>query len=173
VKISVLGLRQRDGTTCGPAAAVVAGAMLDAGYRPGLSGSDADAAWFSREQARVHQAVNRMWPRRLGTTPAGMVHAISPHCPGRATYRWRPWRGRRDRMTDVLDSVAAGWPVALLVGHLIPRHWVLLVGMSGDTLQCYEPSSGQVLQCPVAALARAQIQGVGYPRPFAFVLPRR
>ena len=36
-----------------------------------------------------------------------------------------------DRLTDVLRDVNAGWPVAMLVGRFIPRHWVLIVGAKG------------------------------------------
>ena len=67
MKLAALRLRQRDGVTCGPTVAVVAGALLDPGHGADLS----DPAWFAGEQARVHAEVNRVWPRRLGTTPIG------------------------------------------------------------------------------------------------------
>ena len=69
MKLSALHLRQRDGVTCGPTVAVVAGALLDTAREAHL----ADRAWFDDEQARVHSEVNRIWPRRLGTTPTGMA----------------------------------------------------------------------------------------------------
>ena len=59
----------------------------------------------------------------------------------------------------------------MLVGRFIPRHWVLIVGVSGETLQCYEPSSGEVRPADVDAVRRSRLTGLGYPRPFAFVLP--
>jgi hypothetical protein len=59
----------------------------------------------------------------------------------------------------------------MLVGRVIPRHWVLIVDVVGDTVQCYEPSSGEVRAADVAALREARLTGLGYPRPFAFVLP--
>ncbi len=164
-----MNLRQRDGITCGPTVAVVAGALLDASRWGALS----DPAWFDREQARVHAELNRVWPRRLGTTPMGMVRALSAH--GSATgmrYRWRLFRGRRDKLSDVARAVAAGRPVAMLIGQFIPRHWVLIVEADGRTWQCYEPSSGEVRSVAVAALRRSRLSGLGYPRPFVFVLPR-
>lgn len=171
----IAGFRQRDGTTCGPSVAVVAGALLDAGCRPALTQDR-----FAEEQVRVHVLVNRWWPRRLGTTPMGMARAITLRSGGAVRYRWRLWRGRRDRLTDVLAAVDAGRPVALLVGRFIPRHWVLVVEVSPrrsrrtDVAQfrCYEPSSGEVRSVGVDAVRRAQMTGVGYPRVFAVVLPR-
>lgn len=165
MRLAALGLRQRDSVTCGPAVAVVAGALLDPARRTALQGGA--PSWFAAEQARVHREVNRIWPRRLGTTPAGMARALSAQCG--IGYRWRWARGRRDRLTDVLD--AAG-PVAMLIGAVVPRHWVLIVDHAGGQLSCYEPSSGAVLAVPPEAVRSAQLRRLGYPRAFAFVLPR-
>ena len=72
--------------------------------------------------------------------------------------------------------MSADWPVAMLVGALIPRHWVLLTGFDaagpdGGEFRCYEPSSGRVLAVAAAAIRLARLSNVGFPRPFAFVLP--
>jgi hypothetical protein len=62
----------------------------------------------------------------------------------------------------------------MLIGERgIPRHWVLIVGAGQDVLECYEPSSGKVLPVDVAAVRGARLTGLGFPRPFAFVLPSR
>lgn len=167
MKLAGLRLRQRDGVTCGPTVAVVAGALLDPRYRATVLASDAHAV---AEQARVHAEVNRIWPRRLGTTPQGMARALSAHG---VRYCWRLFRGRRATLSDVLSVVEAGWPVAMLIGRFIPRHWVLIVDADGDVLQCYEPSSGEVRSVSVDALRRSRVSRLGYPRPFAFVLPRK
>lgn len=164
-------LVQRDGVSCGPAAAIVAGALLDPGYRRWLV--TAGAAGFAAEQTRVHDRFRRVWPRAFGTTPMAMVAAIDSHGGG-LRYRWRPFRGlwgRRDPLTDVLAAVGAGRPVAMLVGNVIPRHWVLILAVDG-ALRCYEPSSGEVRGVDEAAVRAARLTGMGYPRPFAFVLPR-
>jgi hypothetical protein len=169
MKLAALHLRQRDGVTCGPTVAVVAGALLDPGYRVAL----ADRAWFDGEQARVHAEVNRVWPRRLGTTPRGMARALTAHGSSSGVrYRWRLFRGRRDRLSDVRHAVEGDWPVAMLIGRFIPRHWVLIVDTTWLQWQCYEPSSGEVRSVDVAAVRRSRLSGLGYPRPFAFVLPR-
>ncbi len=169
--MKLAGLRQRDGVTCGPTVAVVAGALLDPGYREALQ----TPHLFHAEQGRVHRLVNRLWPRRLGTTPVGVARAISAHSPVR--YRWRLFRGLlpggRDALSDVLSAVRAGRPVAVLVGRFLPRHWILVVGAGEGRLHCYEPSSGQVCEVAIDAVRRGGLTGLGFPTPFAFVLPRR
>ena len=173
MKLAALNLRQLDGTTCGPSVAVVAGALLDLGYRVALSGPDSGQAWFADEQLRVHAEVNRAWPRRLGTTPTGMARALTAHSSSSGVrYRWRLFRGRRDRLSDVRRAVEGDWPVAMLIGRFIPRHWVLIVEVDWLQWQCYEPSSGDVRSVEVAAVRRSRLSGLGYPRPFAFVLPK-
>jgi hypothetical protein len=169
MKLAALHLQQRDGVTCGPSVVVVAGALLD----PRRQGELADPAWFADEQGRVHAEVNRVWPRRLGTTPLGMARALTARSSSTdVRYRWRLFRGRRDKLSDVRRAVEADLPVAMLIGRFIPRHWVLIVDVDWLQWQCYEPSSGQVRSVEVATLRRSRLSGLGYPRPFAFVLPR-
>jgi hypothetical protein len=169
MKLAALHLRQRDGVTCGPTVAVVAGALLD----PGRQGELADTAWFADEQARVHSEMNRVWPRRLGTTPTGMARALTARGSSSGVrYGWRLFRGRRDRLSDVRRAVEGDWPVAMLIGRFIPRHWVLIVEVDRLQWQCFEPSSGEVRSAEVAAVRRSRLSGFGYPRPFAFVLPK-
>jgi hypothetical protein len=156
--------------TCGPTVAVVAGALLDPDYRAAVLKSDAHAV---DEQARVHAEVNRIWPRRLGTTPRGMARALSAHSRLKGVrYRWRRFRGRRDKLSDVASAVDAGWPVAMLIGRFVPRHWVLIADAAGPQWLCYEPTSGEVRPVDPDAIRGARLSGLGYPRPFAFVLPR-
>ena len=162
-------LRQRDGVTCGPSVAVMAGALLNAEYGATLQDEGAQQ-WFDAEQGRVHQAVNVVWPRALGTTPAGMARAFNARSAVR--YRWRPAR-RRDPLADVRAAIEQGWPVAMLVGAAIPRHWVLLTAVDGPTLRCYEPSSGRLVEVPADDIRFGRLKGLGFPRPFAFVLPAR
>lgn len=172
MKLAALGLTQRDAVSCGPAVAVLAGALLDPGYQANLQ----SPAWFDAEQVRVHAAANRIWPRALGTTPCGMARTISAHSDRYGVrYGWRLSR-RRDALADVRRAVTARWPVALLVGSdfplAIPRHWVLIVDCEPETMHCYEPSSGGVRSVSVADLQDARLTGLGFPRPFALVLPR-
>ena len=159
-------LRQRDGVTCGPSVAVMAGALLDPGQRARLQGEGAQQ-WFAAEQGRVHRSVNVVWPRALGTTPAGMARALSGYG---TRYRWRP---AARALTQVCAAVAEGWPVAMLIGAAIPRHWVLLTELTGPSLRCYEPSSGRSVEIAVGDIAAGRLQNLGFPKPFAFVLPDR
>ncbi|MDT5150252.1 MAG: hypothetical protein QOI01_1985 [Mycobacterium sp.] len=171
MKLAAMDLQQRDGVSCGPAVAVMAGALLDPSYACHLTGS-ARRAWFDAEQGRVHAAANRIWPRALGTTPWGMARTISAHSARYCVrYGWRLPR-RRDALCDVQRAVSARWPVAMLVGNAIPRHWVLIVEVEGDTLGCYEPSSGEVRSVSKGAVRAARLTGLGFGRPFALVLPR-
>jgi hypothetical protein len=165
-------LRQRDGVTCGPSVAVMAGALLDAEYGAPLRASRGQQ-WFDSEQGRVHRAVNVVWPRALGTTPAGMARALNTHAKARGViYRWRP-AVRYDILSDVCVAVGDGWPVAMLIGSTIPRHWVLLTEREGSVLRCYEPSSGALVHVDVDAIRAARLRGLGFARPFAFVVPAR
>ena len=165
-------LRQRDGVTCGPSVAVMAGTLLDAEYGAPLHAARGQQ-WFDSEQGRVHRTVNVVWPRALGTTPAGMARALNTHAAARGVrYRWRP-AVRRDELADVCTVIADGWPVPMLIGSAIPRHWVLLTELEGSGLRCYEPSSGALVRVPVGAIRAASLQGLGFARPFAFVLPAR
>lgn len=142
----------------------MAGALLDGQYGSALRDSGAQQ-WFDAEQGRVHRAVNVLWPRALGTTPAGMARALSAHG---TRYRWRP-AGRA--LADVVAAVGSGWPVAMLIGSTIPRHWVLLTEARGAVLRCYEPSSGRLVGVDLDDIRAARLSALGFPRPFAFVLP--
>ena len=100
-----------------------------------------------------------------------MARALSEHSAARGVrYRWRPALPG-DSLTDVCAAVAAGWPVAMLIGAVIPRHWVLLTELDTAALHCYEPSAGAVVPVPPAAIREARIAGLGYPRALAFVVP--
>lgn len=59
----------------------------------------------------------------------------------------------------------------MLIGRVIPRHWVLIGGAADAVLECYEPSSGEVRSVALDSVRRARLGGLGYPRTFAFVLP--
>lgn len=166
--IARLRLRQRDGVTCGPSVAIVGAALLDAGYGAALTDPD----WFAGEQGRMHRRLNRLWPRALGTTPWAVRRALSAHSPVR--YRWRLSRCRGDGLLDVREAVLLGYPVAMLVGGRLPRHWVLLVGIAGTRgFRCYEPGSGEIRTVGTGDVRLGRLTGVGFPRAYAFVLPER
>ncbi len=165
-RIEGLRLRQRDGVTCGPSVAIIGAALLDPDYASDLT----DANWFADEQGRLHRGLNRLWPRALGTTPWGIRRALSRH--SAVPYRWRAARLRHDRLLDVREAVLLGYPVAMLVGSWLPRHWVLVIDVAGTSgFRCYEPSSGEIRTVEAADIRAGRLVGVGFPRPWAFVLP--
>ncbi|GAA1649266.1 hypothetical protein MMUR_11440 [Mycolicibacterium murale] len=152
-----LKLRQRDGVTCGPSTAIVAAAMLDEGYAARLE----QAGWFEAEQQSLHRQLNAVWPRALGTTPLGMVTALNRHS-GAVRYRWT------SRFDAVPAAVAQGWPVPMLLGKVIPRHWVLLIGAEGGRYRIYDPGHGDVLLAGAGELRG----GLGFPQVFGYVVPQ-
>jgi hypothetical protein len=162
---------QTDGFTCGPTTAMVAGARLDPTYASAL-GTTAEG--FALEQHRIHQASNRLWPRKLGTTPWGLAAAISIHSGAIGIrYGWRVFAGRRDDVADVVAAVDSGWPVALLIGSLVPRHWVLLVEHPDPaTFRAYNPATGAIDDLTVDEMRHHALR-LGFPRAFAVVLPRK
>ncbi|HEX8626599.1 MAG TPA: hypothetical protein VF755_00315 [Catenuloplanes sp.] len=164
-------VRQSDGFTCGPTSAMIAAALLDPAYASAL---DTTAAGFAREQRRIHRASNRLWPRRLGTTPWGVAAAISIHSAALGVrYGWRMFRGPRDDLTDVLAALDCGWPVALLIGRVIPRHWLLCTEHPDPaTLRVYNPASGRIRDVGLDELRHHRLR-LGFPRAFALVLPNR
>ncbi|MFG2038459.1 hypothetical protein [Dactylosporangium sp. NPDC048998] len=159
-----LFVRQTDGFTCGPTVALVASAALDPAY--GATVTDAAA-----EQHRLHAAANRLWPRKLGTTPWGVAAVISAHTEALGVkYTWRLFR--KD-LGAVLAAVESGWPVAMLIGSTIPRHWVLIVGHEDGALRCFNPSRGEATTFTVADAQTRHLDTLGFPRAFAVVLPGR
>jgi hypothetical protein len=96
-----------------------------------------------------------------------MARALSAHG---MRYRWRPATGR-DALLDVSAALSRGRPVAMLIGSAIPRHWVLLTALDGATARCYEPSSGRLVAIDIDDIRSARLEGLGFPRAFAFVLP--
>ena len=59
----------------------------------------------------------------------------------------------------------------MLVGNAIPRHWVLIVGRTGEILRCHEPSSGDTRAVDLHSVPCARLTGLGFPRAFSFVVP--
>jgi hypothetical protein len=69
--------------------------------------------------------------------------------------------------------VDGGWPVALLIGTLVPRHWVLATGHPDrTTITVYNPANGHDRAMPLDGLRRPGAD-LGFPRAFAVVLPRK
>jgi hypothetical protein len=154
MKLSGLDLRQRDGVTCAPSVAVVAGALLGPAYRAALMGPDArdvgaaGRAWFAGERGRVYAQVSRLWPRRLGTTPGGWPAITARSAPFgvrappaagmNGTPYFRPPYGVHN--ADI-DRVAAdlGYTTVTMwsgdVGDSVPENETSLVANAGKSFQ--------------------------------------
>jgi hypothetical protein len=173
--VNLFEIKQTDGFTCGPTTALVASALLDPVYEAAL---DTTPEGFAREQHLIHKHSNVVWPRRLGTTPWGVAAAISKHSvPLGVRYGWRLFRGAflggPDRLDDVIAAVDGGWPVGLLIGKTVPRHWVLFAEHpAADMFHVYNPASGALREVTLDQLQRRDLH-LGFPQAFALVLPTK
>jgi hypothetical protein len=190
-------LDQVDGTTCGSAVLIALAAWadpaemrhLDGGEAAAASGAGAAAgaragvavgfgARFDARQREVHRQSTRFWPQALGTTPWGMARWLRRHVPAAGPYRVRLVDDvSAADVDDVLAQVgvvlAAGRPVPLLVGSLVPRHYVLALGVQGDgRWRVYEPTSGQVRALDLRLVRERRLASVlGFDRLHAVLLP--
>jgi hypothetical protein len=188
-------LDQVDGTTCGSAVLVALSAWADPteveqldGALPasGTRGTEALAtsvragfgARFDARQRQVHRESTRFWPAALGTSPWGMVAWLRRHAPAAGPYRVRlvDDTSRTDvaaTIAEVGGALAAGRPVPLLVGTLVPRHYVLALGAGRDGWRVYEPTSGAVRVLDPTLIGRRALAPVlGWNRLHATLLPR-
>jgi hypothetical protein len=184
-------LDQVDGTTCGSAVLVALAAWADpaevqrleavpAGGRPvadGQAGAGSFGARYDERQKQVHRQTNRFWPQALGTTPWGAARWLRDHVPTAGPYRVRlvddtSTADVQAVISAVDAALAAGRPVPLVVGTLVPRHYVLALRADGAAWRVYEPTSGQVRLLDLAAVrSRALAPVLGFDRLSAVLLP--
>jgi hypothetical protein len=181
-------LRQYDGTSCGSTAIVVAHAMTDpifalqltaGGYRgtPDETGEHF-LDRLKAEERRVHGITNLVWPEVLGTPPWGVrdqMNQVAVGIGGR--YLWtviQDWvPGPADAvLRQALLAVARGYPVPVLIGDTLPRHYVLLVHRTRAGALFYEPTSGAIVLVPEAALQRRDFSVLGFAHLKGAVVPR-
>jgi hypothetical protein len=190
-------LDQVNGTTCGSAVLIALAAWADPAETLSLdgeqtataSGSGAAAggpagiaigfgARYDARQRQVHRQSTRFWPRALGTTPWGMVGWLRRYVPGAGPYRVRLVDDRSaadvdDALAQAGTALAAGRPVPLLVGSLVPRHYVLALGLLDDgRWRVYEPTSGHVRALDLRLVRERRLASVlGFDRLHAVLLP--
>jgi hypothetical protein len=190
-------LDQVDGTTCGSAVLIALAAwadpaemqLLDGEGAATASGSGAAAgaqagvaigfgARYDARQNEVHRQSTRFWPRALGTTPWGMVRWLRRYVPGAGPYRVRLVDDMSaadvdDALAQVGATLVVGRPVPLLVGSLVPRHYVLALGMlDGGRWRVYEPTSGHVRALDLRLVRERRLAPVlGFDRLHALLLP--
>jgi hypothetical protein len=176
VTVGGIRFKQTDGTTCGPMTILAARTVVDPVYAWWLTGGGPDelTGRLDSEQRRIHRAANLAWPRRYGTTPHGVASALGRHRPG-VRYRWRmvddtDRRSIERAVADARAAVRAGHPVAVLIGAVVPRHWVLLL-RDGDELTFYNPAPGSVVRIGAGELLAGRADPLGFPHVQAVVLP--
>lgn len=184
-------LDQVDGTTCGSAVLVALAAWADPAETRRLEGEPAAGgtatapagtslgfgARLDARQKQVHRESTRFWPRALGTSPWGMVGWLRRHVPAAGPYRVRLVDDTSP--VDVAEALAvagaalaSGRPVPMLVGPLVPRHYVLALSAHASGWRVYEPTSGQVRELDVGRVARRALAPVlGFDRLHALLLP--
>jgi hypothetical protein len=183
-------LDQVDDTACGSAVLVALSAWADPAevdrLDPGVGGAagagpDGVAAGFGdrydARQRQVHAQTNRLWPRALGTTPWAMVRWLRRRAPAAGRYRVRlvddlsP--GDVAAALDVAGAaLAAGRPVPLLVGSIVPRHYVMALAAQDGEWRVYEPSSGAVRALDLDLVrCRRLVPVLGFDRLHAVLLP--
>lgn len=177
-----LGLVQPDGRSCGAASLVAARMLLDPDYaalvtdgtHPGtglrLPGNTAER--FGRETLAMHRRVTGAavlgggmqlpWPRVIGTPPWAVAHQLSatggpdlaPAAYDVDVVRALPG----DTGLLIRRGLAMGRPVAVFVGDVwLPRHVVLAVDATGDSVDCYDPARGRVVAASTRAFAERRL----------------
>ncbi len=189
-------LDQVDGTTCGSAVLIALAAWADPAETARLDGDEAATAAtgagagaragvaigfgarYDARQKEVHRQSTRFWPRALGTTPWGMVGWLRRHSPAAGPYRVRlvddvSAADVDDALAEAGAALTAGRPVPLLVGSLVPRHYVMGLGVLGDgRWRVYEPTSGQVRALDLRLVRERRLASVlGFDRLQAVLLP--
>jgi hypothetical protein len=198
-------LDQVDRTACGSAVLVALAAWADPaetqrldGERmleaaTGSAGVTAEVTTgfgtrYDERQRQVHRETNRFWPRALGTTPFGMVRWLRRNAPGAGPYRLRLVDDTSAADLDAaLDeasaALGAGRPVPMLVGSVVPRHYVMALGVmalgvtalgvqGADSWRVYEPSLGRVRALDLRLVRQRRLAPVlGFHRLHALLLP--
>ncbi|MFC7613605.1 hypothetical protein ACFQV2_08305 [Actinokineospora soli] len=92
-------------------------------------------------------------------------------------HRWRLVDDRNPRdvsraLRDVLAAVDDGHAVPVLVGAIVPRHYVLVVGHHDGSVLVFEPTAGRTVAVRDQAFLDGDLQAaLGFGHVQAVVLP--
>jgi hypothetical protein len=135
-------------------------------------------ARYDARQKQVHRQSTRFWPQALGTSPWGMVGWLRRHVPGAGLYHVRLVDDMSAADVDAAlaaagAAITAGRPVPLLVGSLVPRHYVMALGVLDDgRWRVYEPTSGQIRALDLKLVRERRLASMlGFDRLHAVLLP--
>lgn len=166
-------IQQRDASTCGPTAIMLARAMNDPVYALSLTtderghrlDGDAFHERIQAEESRIHDSANGAWPQRLGTTPWGLTAELNRHG---MRYEWHAADGTA--LDAAVGAVDSGHTVPVLIGDGYPRHYVLMIGHEGGDLVFYNPL-GEVVRVSEADFRDGNTSALGYRHAQAVVTP--
>lgn len=182
-------ISQYDGTTCGPTTIVVARMVTDplyalyltTGVRPGTAVLP-DEGFQQRlrdQEQQIHDETDLLWPQPAGTPPWGMSGVLDRRPADLSVhYRWTPVLpglalGAGAVIQRALTAADRGYPVPMLIGDLIPRHYVLLLRHDDAGAWFYEPTAGAVRVVSDTDLRDRDFSALGYPRLKGVILPSR
>jgi hypothetical protein len=186
---------QYDATTCASMSVLAVRSMADPIFTLGLTtggpgGSDSAAEVdrrLSAEQQRIHdESTHRAlgpldYPQAIGTPPWGVADQLNRYATATGTRYGSRLVDSADAaqidtaLSDVERAVDAGHPVPVLVGDAVPKHYVLVVGHEGGSLQVYEPTGGEtvtVSETDFRTGSPAFARALGFPHVQAVVVPR-
>lgn len=177
-------MRQTDDTACGPMTILMARAMADPLYALNFTTADstdsADAsvaqfqARLTAEEHRIHDATNRFWPQRLGSTPAGVGNELNRHADALGA-RYEPHLVTgiigKSALRDAVDAADSTQPVPVLIGDRIPRHYILLIGRDAADLLVYDPARARVSRISEQSFLDGKVDGLRLRHVYAVVTP--
>jgi len=179
-KLDSQAIRQQNETTCGSMSIILTRATNDPVYALSLSGDSRGRLltdMLAIEEQRVHDETNTIWPQALGTTPWGVTDVLNSNR-GEigTTYDWHlvddtDAGSVGPALTNAVSAVDAGYPVPVLIGDAIPRHYVLLIGHDDGMLTFYNPS-GAIEQISEANFLDGDVSALGYQHIQAVITPK-
>jgi hypothetical protein len=177
-------VRQTDDTTCGSMTILMARAMTDPLYAlylttgdstdPAAAGAAQFRARLTAEEHRIHDATNRFWPQRLGSTPDGVRAELDRHVDALgARYKSQLAAGPdgKHALREAADAADDAQPVPVLVGNRIPQHYVLLIGRDGGDLLFYEPTHATLDRISEQSFLEGKVSALGFRHVYAVITP--
>jgi hypothetical protein len=177
-------INQYNDTSCGSTTIVATRALVDplyalrltTGGRPGTAEESGERFLrrLRQEEQAVHDQTDLLWPQNAGTPPWGISEWLNRDPAGLgARYRWIPAIPALSGgvLRRALDAANHGYPVPLLIGDVVPRHYVLLLRHDARGAYVYEPTIGAVVLVRQADLDRRDFGRLGFPHLAGAILP--
>jgi hypothetical protein len=179
-------VQQTDDTACGSMSILMARAMADPLYTlylttggstsPAAASAEQFQARLAAEEQRIHDATNRFWPQRLGSTPSGVSTELNKYADALGTH-YEPRLVTRalgsSALRDAVTAADSAQLVPVLIGDWIPRHYVLLIGRDKDGLLFYEPIRGRLTWVTEQEFLKGSVGALGFQHVYAVIAPSR